>query len=209
MQRSAPGCMDTQCASQAGMLLVTDLDGAIIQSSYRICDSREKLKESEWAYHDLLAYASFPVVISKILMIPRIALLARNFLSGQYAILRMNFLLCPKNTPFSHFPHQKRSFPHMSSCGQILGIGEKAKVHASTGPASTDCYSLFSNCQRRIYEHGIMGCSNREGVAEVYKQHTQLMALRFHCRSSFSSSHFQTFLGHPGILQLLSQSLLC
>ena len=30
-----PGCRDTQCASQAGVLYVTDLDGAIIQSNYK------------------------------------------------------------------------------------------------------------------------------------------------------------------------------
>ena len=120
----------------------------------RICDSREKLKERMGISWPSSICRSFPVVISKILMIPRIALLARNFLSGQYAILRMNFLLCPKNTPFSHFPHQKRSLsPH-----EFLwpDTGNREKRPKSMHPQVLHLQTLFIRSfptAREEYEH--------------------------------------------------------
>lgn len=95
------------------------------------------------------------------------------------------FSVCPKNTPFSHFPHQNVHFPHMSSVARYWESGEKAKVHASTGPASTDFIYSASSTAREEYEHQIMGCSNREVCTSSINNTLSWWLSRFHCRSSF------------------------
>ena len=161
----------------------------------RICDSREKVKEWMGISWPSSICRSFPVVISKILMIPPMALLARNFPSGQYAILRMNFPLMSKEYSFFPLSTSKMfTFPTWVLVDRFWESGEKAKVHASTGPASTDfIYLLFSNCQRRIWASREWDAAMGRVWLKSTKNTLSWGLSRFHCRSSFSSRHFQTF----------------
>ena len=177
----------------------------------RICDSREKVKEQMGILWPSSICRSFPVVISKILMIPPMALLARNFPSGQYAILRMNFPLMSKEYSFFPLSTSKMfTFPTWVLVARYWELGEKAKVHSSTGPASTDfIYLLFSNCQRRIW-------ASREwdaAMGRVWLKSTNNNSADGSPDSTVGpASHHaisRPSLGHPGILWPLFQSLFC
>ena len=138
------------------------------------------------------------------------ALLVRNFPSGQHAVLRMNFPLVSKE--YSFFPlstSKMLNFPIWIPMARYWESGEKAKVHASTGPASIDFICLlFSNCQR-IWASGEWVAAMVRVWLKSTDETLGWWLSRFHCRSSFLSHHFQTFTWSSRVLWPLCQSLLC
>lgn len=98
---------------------------------------------------------------------------------------------------YSFFPlstSKMFTFPTWVLVDRFWESGEKAKVHASTGPASTDfLYLLFSNCQRRIWASTEWDAAMGRVWLKSTNNTLSWGLSRFHCRSSFSSRHFQTF----------------
>lgn len=128
-----------------------------------------------------------------------------------YAILRMNFPLMSKEYSFFPLSTSKMfTFPTWVLVARYWELGEKAKVHSSTGPASTDfIYLFFSNCQRRIW-------ASREwdaAMGRVWLKSTNNNSADGSPDSTVGpASHHaisRPSLGHPGILWPLFQSLFC
>lgn len=175
------------------MLYVTYLGGAIIRSSYKDLWIQEKVKERMGILWPSSICRSFPVVISKILMIPFMALLARNFPSGQYAILRMNFPLVSKE--YSFFPLSTSKMLTFPTWIPWLDTGNREKRPKSMHPQvlhlQTLCL-LFSNCQRIWASREWVAAMDRVWLKSTDNTLSWWLS-RFRCRSSFLSHHFQTF----------------